>query len=455
MTTGARGAYIILDNQLDSKRSKFEVSDEQQHIRTVHEERNQEAQMMIAQSLIKHIHSLLITVLKFKLPTDKLLSNFFKEHRRLGSNDRHIVAETIYTILRNYFKLSRIFGNDYLKFIKFTWLNLLTPDNAFQNAMSKVNFDEINKVNIDSFNQDIPELPDWIYTKLVSQMGKDETIRFCHALEQTAPLDLRVNLIKVNRKTVLSRLELEGLNPVATSFSPFGIRLYNKTFLTKHPLFIEGQIEVQDESSQLAGLLLHPKRGEMVVDFCAGSGGKTLLLGMLMHNTGRVYAFDVHEKRLNNLGPRLKRSGLSNIHPQLIAHENDIKVKRLHNKIDKVFVDAPCLGFGTLRRNPDLKFRQTEASLFEITKKQLSILNAASKLVKTGGFLTYATCSILKEENQDIVNQFLESNPNFKLIPANTILNNPELNRDDGYLVLLPHIHHTDGFFAALLQRQV
>ena len=405
------------------------------------------------EQLIKLIHKLLVDVLKFKSPTDKLLSIFFKEHKRLESSSRYIIAETIYTILRNYFKLSHHFGNNYLNFIKFTWLHLLKIDESRLKTIAKINFDDAAIININQFKQDIPELPEWIYNKLVSQMSPYEVVAINHAFLQTAPLDLRVNLIKTNHKAVLTRLESEGLNPQPMLFSPFGIRLENKTFLAKHPLFTEGHLEVQDESSQIAGLLLHPKRGEMVVDFCAGSDGKTLLLGMLMHNTGRIYAFDIHEKRLNNLAPRLKRSGLSNIHPQLISHENDIKIKRLHNKIDKVFVDAPCLGLGTLRRNPDLKFRHTQESLSEITQKQLSILNAASKLVKPGGFLTYATCSILQEENQDIVHQFLESNPNFQLIPTKTILNNPALNRDDGYLVLLPHVHHTDGFFAALLQK--
>jgi 16S rRNA (cytosine967-C5)-methyltransferase len=403
--------------------------------------------------LIKQLHGLLIVVLKFKHPTDKLLSNFFHEHKNLGQHSRYIIAETIYTILRNYFKLSNKFDNNYINFIKFTWLNLIKPNDVLQKETSKINFDEVQNVSMESFTTNIPELPEWIYNKLMSQMPKDDVLNLSSALEKPAPLDLRVNLIKTNLKTALGRLEADGLNPTPTPFSPFGIRLHNKAVLVQHPLFLDGHIEVQDESSQIAGLLLHPKRGDMVVDFCAGSGGKALLLGMLMHNTGRIYAFDVNEKRLGNLAPRLKRSGLSNIHTQLIAHENDIKIKRLHNKIDKVFVDAPCLGLGTLRRNPDLKFRQTEAALAEITEKQLSILNSASKLVKPGGFLTYATCSILKEENQEIIDQFLQTNPTFKQISANTILTTPTLHSDDGYLVLLPHIHNTDGFFAALLQR--
>jgi 16S rRNA (cytosine967-C5)-methyltransferase len=155
------------------------------------------------------------------------------------------------------------------------------------------------------------------------------------------------------------------------------VRLEGKPALQKHPLFLDGSFEVQDEGSQLLGFLLQPKRGEMVVDFCAGAGGKTLLLGAMMRNSGRLYAFDVSDKRLSKLKPRMARSGLSNIHPVVIASENDTRVKRLAGKIDRVLVDAPCSGLGTLRRNPDLKWRQSPEALAELTVKQAAILASA------------------------------------------------------------------------------
>jgi 16S rRNA (cytosine967-C5)-methyltransferase len=188
------------------------------------------------------------------------------------------------------------------------------------------------------------------------------------------------------------------------------VRLEGKPALQKHPLFLDGSFEVQDEGSQLLGFLLQPKRGEMVVDFCAGAGGKTLLLGALMRNTGRLYAFDVSDKRLGKLKPRVARSGLSNIHPVVIASENDPRVKRLAGKIDRVLVDAPCSGLGTLRRNPDLKWRQSPEALAELTVKQAAILASAARLVKPGGRLVYATCSLLPEENEAIVAAFLAAN---------------------------------------------
>lgn len=348
-------------------------------------------------NLNKLIDHLLDDVLKFKSPTDKLLSNFFRNQRQLGSLERAKVAETIYSTLRNM------------------------------------------------------AVPQWIYDKLNKQMPESQVTQLFDAMKIQAPLTLRVNILKTNRQEIVSKLA--SVSPEKCKFSPYGIQLNDRTFLAKQPVFKEGLIEVQDESSQLSGLLLNPKRGEMVVDFCAGAGGKTLLIGMLMRNTGRIYAFDVNQRRLDNLTPRLAKSGLSNIHPQLIQNENDTKVKRLHNKIDKVFVDAPCSGLGTLRRSPELKFRQNETSISELNVKQLSILSSASKLLKIGGMLVYATCSILKEENEDIIVKFMLDHPNFEIIPTSTVLDNPELVSDDGYLHLLPHKHNTDGFFAALLKR--
>ena len=192
----------------------------------------------------------------------------------------------------------------------------------------------------------------------------------------------------------------------------------------------------------------------MVVDFCAGAGGKTLLLGALMRSQGRLYAFDVAAKRLANLKPRLARSGLSNVHPQLIASERDAKIKRLAGKIDRVLVDAPCTGFGTLRRNPDLKWRQPESAVAELARKQDAILAAAATLVKPGGRLVYATCSVLPDENDAVVERFLAAHPAFARGDAAAELARAGIALDTGPdLRLLPHRHGCDGFFAAILER--
>jgi 16S rRNA (cytosine967-C5)-methyltransferase len=210
-------------------------------------------------------------------------------------------------------------------------------------------------------------------------------------------------------------------------------------------------------------MLLAPKRGEMVVDFCAGAGGKTLAMGALMKSMGRLYAFDISARRLARLKPRVAKSGLSNVHPVWIDSENDAKVKRLAGKIDRVLVDAPCSGLGTLRRNPDLKWRQSPESIEELQAKQYSILSAASKLLKPGGRLVYATCSILQQENQVIVLEFLKQHPNFVLLDPKEVLKGsfPMLNDipvgsslDSSWWQLWPNRHETDGFFAAILERK-
>ena len=302
------------------------------------------------------------------------------------------------------------------------------------------------------------DLPDWLYETLAGQFSAEELEKLALSLNQSAPLDLRVNLLKAEREPVLARLKADGLAAEACRYSPIGIRLVGKPSLSRHPLFLDGSIEVQDEGSQLLGFLLQPKRGEMVADFCAGAGGKTLLLGALMRSQGRLYAFDVAEKRLAKLKPRLARSGLSNVHPVRIESENDIKIKRLAGKLDRVLVDAPCSGLGTLRRNPDLKWRQTPESVAELNAKQASILNAAAGLVKKGGRLVYATCSLLEAENEAIVSAFLTTHPDFVSLSAIDVLRKQGIEIDatdsaDDRLRLSPYRHGTDGFFAAVLER--
>jgi 16S rRNA (cytosine967-C5)-methyltransferase len=251
----------------------------------------------------------------------------------------------------------------------------------------------------------------------------------------------------------VAAFERDTIAAAPTRYSPVGVRLETKPALQHHPLFLEGKVEVQDEGSQLLAYLVAPRRREMVVDFCAGAGGKTLALGALMRSEGRLYAFDTAEKRLSNLKPRLKRSGLSNVHPQLIAGPADARVKRLASKIDRVLVDAPCSGLGTLRRNPDLKWRQRPEGVAEMATKQRAILEAGARLVKAGGRLVYATCSLLQEENEAVVDAFLAAHPEFVSGHCGEILRRQDIDLDTGpYLRVFPHTHAMDAFFAAVLE---
>ena len=412
-------------------------------------------------ALFAHAEAVLGQLLRFDHPADAVVSRYFREHRQLGHADRAFVAETVFAVLRRGRSIeARCAG-------QLSDRRRLLATLALVRGWSQRELAPVLKASDEALlaaakampEADLPpavrcDLPDWLYQRLEQQFGVDETLALAHAINQSAPLDLRVNTLKADRETVLAKLAADGIAAQPGTMSPLAVRLRDKPALAKHALFLEGAFEVQDEGSQLLGFLLDPKRGEMVVDFCAGAGGKTLLLGALMRNTGRLYAFDVSDKRLANLKPRLARSGLSNVHPGRIEHERDQKIKRLAGKADRVLVDAPCSGLGTLRRNPDLKWRQSETSVAELTAKQASILDAAATLVRPGGRLVYATCSLLTAENDAVVAAFLEKHPDFSLLPAAGLLGKQGIACEDEVLRLLPHRHNTDGFFAAAMERK-
>jgi 16S rRNA (cytosine967-C5)-methyltransferase len=417
--------------------------------------------MRMSPVVIHHTEQVLREVLRFVGPADAILSRHFRDNPKLGPRERGLVAEAVYAILRNKMVYTNFAESGVGPAMRRMALIGLA-DTAGVDAIAGLSEEErawLERVLRIDRNAMLPQLrantPKWLFDKLVEKYGAEQALAMMDALNQPAPLDLRVNTVKANREEVLSALQAAAIPAEPTPYSPVGIRLAGKPALQKLPLFQEGAIEVQDEGSQLLTQLLAARRGEMVVDFCAGAGGKTLALGAAMRNTGRLYAFDVAEKRLAKLKPRLARSGLSNVHPTLIAHENDAKVKRLAGKIDRVLVDAPCTGLGTLRRNPDMKWRQTPEAVEEMSVKQAAILASASRLVKPGGRLVYATCSILDEENEAVVESFLASHPDFSLLPVGPLLAEQKISLEmQNYLKLAPHRHHTDGFFAAIMERK-
>ena len=412
-------------------------------------------------ALFAHAEAVLGQLLRFDHPADAVVSRYFREHRQLGHADRAFVAETVFAVLRRGRSLeARCAG-------RLTDRHRLLVALAITRGWSLRELAPVLNANEEGWlaaaksmaEADMPpavrcDLPDWLYERLLTQYSADEIIELAEALNRPAPLDLRANTLKTSRDALLEQLAAADIAAVPGQLSPLSIRLRDKPALAKHPLFLGGLFEVQDEGSQLLGLVVEAKRGEMVVDFCAGAGGKTLLLGAQMRNTGRLYAFDVSDKRLTNLKPRLARSGLSNVHPVRIEHERDTRVKRLAGKADRVLVDAPCSGLGTLRRNPDLKWRQGEESIAELTAKQTAILDAAATLVRPGGRLVYATCSLLTAENEAIVDSFLARHPDFALLPVSTVLERQGVAFAGDMLRLLPHRHDTDGFFAAVLERK-
>ncbi len=418
--------------------------------------------MRFTPALIRHAEVLLSELLRSAFPADLVVSNYFRQHRELGHADRGFVAEIVFAVLRRKRSLSARCADEV------TSRRLLLAALACLQGMNRrelaVVLNESERkwlahakaVKVDGLPVAVRlDLPDWLYAQLTEQFSAEEIERLAAGLNQPAPLDLRVNSLKAGRQDVLARLLADGLTAEACPYSPLGIRLAGKPALSKYPLFVDGSIEVQDEGSQLLGFLLQPRRGEMVADFCAGAGGKTLLLGALMRSQGRLYAFDVAERRLARLKPRLARSGLSNVHPVRIDSERDIKIRRLAGKLDRVLVDAPCSGLGTLRRNPDLKWRQTPGSIAEMSTKQAVILAAAATLVKPGGRLVYATCSLLEAENEEVVRSFLAGHPEFVTCSAQEVLATQGIIIDCGErLRLLPHRHGTDAFYAAVMERE-
>jgi 16S rRNA (cytosine967-C5)-methyltransferase len=414
-------------------------------------------------ALVESCAELIRSLLRFDAPADGVVSAFFRAHRGLGQRERHTLAETAYAVLRRRLLLQHLAaqGNGPVE-RRLALLGWQGSEDFLQAALEAHEREWLQRSRAAALAP-LPDklrhnLPDWLAGALREQLAGEDFWALAEALQQPAALDLRVNALKVKREALRAALHAAGVDAEPTPHSPWGLRVQGKPALNRLDPFTRGEVEVQDEGSQLLALLTDARRGEMVVDFCAGAGGKTLALGAAMRNTGRLYAFDTSGHRLAAMKPRLARSGLSNVYPAQLTHERDERIKRLAGKIDRVLIDAPCSGLGTLRRNPDLKWRQSPATVQELQVKQRAILESAARLPKPGGRLVYATCSLLRAENEDVAEAFeLAHGDRYLRIPAAVALEQAhvaapaELDRD-GYLRLWPQRHGTDGFFAAVWQ---
>jgi 16S rRNA (cytosine967-C5)-methyltransferase len=461
---------------------------------------------MFSASLIDSTAELLAEVLKFAQPSDRLLSQAFAD-RRLGQRERAIVSEAVHAVVRRKLLFQHLAN---LSLGMESIDDLAQAENAnvsvskspgkeprrgmhlapttMQRRLALLGLwvqaehrgalsGQLATADLQWLRACEPELahpsqealrhnlPQWLADRLRKSLGAAEFEQLAMALLQVAPLDLRINTMESKREAVRQVLAAEGIPTQPTPFSPWGLRAQGKVSLSRSTAFLQGQVEVQDEGSQLLALLVDAKRGESVADFCAGGGGKTLALGAAMRNTGRLYAFDNSMQRLQGIKPRLQRTGLTNVHPTAISHEADARLDRLAGKLDRVLVDAPCTGLGTLRRHPDLKWRVRETDLKAQSALQLRILTSAARLLKPGGRLVYATCSLLEEENERVAEAFAADHPGFEGVAVSEELTrlkvadaaalcSQSVGRRVDDLRLWPHRHGTDGFYAAIWRKR-
>ncbi len=405
----------------------------------------------------------LVDIYTSQTPADAIAHSYMRERRFIGSGDRREIMEIVYGVMRKFWYLEGLLdatfsnpGNDpiqsarrhviaYLIKIKGE-KNILDIFSGEEYAPKHLTAAELNLV--ERLSQEKIEVaenaqlsaPDWIVT-ILKETHPDTYQGILKSLQTEANVDLRVNTLKNNRDTVLHKLNKTGIKCEITPHSPWGIRLSERAPLAQHPLMKDGSIEIQDEGSQLIAQLCNPQPGMSVWDYCAGAGGKTLALAAMMNNKGRIIATDTVAWRLKNAPQRLRRAGVHNVETRVLDEESAKWVKRQAGKFDCVLVDAPCSGSGTWRRNPELRWRMDETGFGELQAKQQDILAKAAKLVKTGGRLVYATCSILRPENRGQIDIFLAAHPDFQL-------------EKDKILELNPFEHGTDGFFAAALIRR-
>jgi 16S rRNA (cytosine967-C5)-methyltransferase len=390
------------------------------------------------------------------------MDRYFRAHRNMGARDRAEVAETVYGCLRARRLLEHVCGCSPAPSQELVAAQLLMGRGLSARALEEMGYTGDARGLAERARSLDPSalplavrasLPDWLAERWVAELGPSETETLAAALGVPASVDLRANSFKATREEVAAALAAEGFTADPTPLSPFGLRLRKRAPLFQTAAFRKGLFEVQDEGSQLVSLLVDAQPRERVVDLCAGGGGKTLHLGALMANSGTVYAMDTHTRRLQETRRRLARAGLHNVRLVAIESESDAHVKRLRGSIDRVLVDAPCSGTGTLRRNPDAKWR--EVDLPALAALQRRILAAGAELLKPGGRLVYATCSLLREENADVVDGFLAAASGFTRVAVRPLLERwgiglPDMAPD---LQLYPHRHGTDGFFAAVIAR--
>lgn len=407
-------------------------------------------------------------------PADAVVSAWFRTRRYIGDRDRGHISELLYALLRHHARLGwwlakhgrqAVPRNRLLAFLALDGsktrdqIHGLFNGEKFAPAVL-TDQERTLLVKLQGCSIDHPAMPDEVRNECPPWALDTLRRRFdgsfqreMAALLTAPPLDLRVNPIKSTREIVLRALHGLGLDAEPSRMAPYGIRVKERPSLSSLPMLRNGEVEIQDEGSQLVAMLVDARPGERVVDFCAGAGGKTLAIAAQMANKGHVIACDVLANRLKRSAERFRRAGLHNIETKPLTSEKDRWVKRHKGSFDRVLVDAPCSGTGTWRRNPDARWRALGAGLDNLLPLQASILASAARLVKPGGRLVYATCSMLPQENEEQVAAFLAAYPAFRVVPLREAAPQLSDSAHPDFLSLTPARHDTDGFFAAVMQR--
>jgi 16S rRNA (cytosine967-C5)-methyltransferase len=430
-----------------------------------------------------------------EIPADRFLAGYFRARRYMGSGDRAAVRAHVYGVLRSWACLdwwlarnkapitarSRVIAAQLLVRENALEMNLATLAAHFSGeGYGPALLSEAERTLAGALegrtlhHEDQPLLviancPFWLESPLTRAFG-DGLGEEMAAINQTALVDLRINPLRVSRKEARDILACQGVECAVTPYSPWGLRTKRNVILSGLPAYGKGLVEVQDEGSQLVSLLVAVKPGMRIADYCAGAGGKTLALAAMMEGRGTLVACDVARKRMGDLPSRLKRAGIGNVTLHVLD-ENESQKKRGKNwakrhtrSFDRVLVDVPCSGSGSWRRNPDARWRLSPESVAKYAARQEDILLRAAQLVKPGGRLVYATCSVLCEENEDVVAAFLAAHEEFATIPVENVWVETIAAMEGGvafgkilesgeWLHLTPARHGCDGFFVAVMER--
>ena len=404
-----------------------------------------------------------------RIPADVVMARYHRKRRFIGSKDRGEISRQVYGVLRHEAQLAwwlekagydrsprgmSLGGLVFLDSLSLSELGGLFDGDVYCPIPLSTKERDWVRSNVGQplLHADMPEsielnYPDWMQPALRDLFG-DQLAEAMVALNAEATVDLRVNTLKATRQQVMATLSHQEMKPVPTPFAAEGVRLKKRGALIAMQAYRDGWFEIQDEGSQLVAHLVRAQPGEIGIDFCAGAGGKTLALSAHMKNRGRILAWDIAAARLKQMTPRLARAGVSNVQTRLLKSEWDSSLVKHAVSADWVLLDVPCSGTGMWRRSPDLKRRTSPQDLEKVAEQQRQIADSAARLVKPGGRLVYATCSILRQENEDQVDRFLAVHPEFTVQPANLPT---AKDKSAAYLRLFPHQHKTDGFFGAVL----